>query len=54
MHIHYIMYVAICQDVNGGITMTQAERERLIESILDDIMAILHGEPDEKEVQNDD
>lgn len=34
--------------------MTQAEREELIESIVDDIMVILHGEPDEKEVQNDD
>lgn len=33
--------------------MTQAERERLIESIVDDIMFILHGEPDDKEAQND-
>lgn len=34
--------------------MTREEREQLIESIVDDIMAILHGEPDEKEVQNND
>lgn len=34
--------------------MTQAEREELIESIVDDIMVILHGEQDEKEVQNND
>lgn len=54
MHLQYITKRCKSQDVNGGITMTQAEREELIENIVDDIMVILHGELDEKEVQNND
>ena len=29
--------------------MTREEREQLIESIVDDLMAILHGEPESRE-----